>query len=124
MENIAFEDHLAKACEYGEAGFYFEEGGCIAMALELHCALISLGRSAAVAVDRDACHVYVVCDGMLLDHQGWNAMRDVEIVDESELVRIAKDWHVYRRLPHDRNWAREIVGSAVEMASNVELHPV
>jgi hypothetical protein len=51
-------------------------------------------------------------------------MRDVEIVDEAELVRIAKDWHVYRRLAHDRNWAREIVGNAVEMASNVELHPV
>jgi hypothetical protein len=124
MQNIAFEDHLAKACEYGAAGFYFEEGGCIAMAIEIHAALLTHERGAAMAIDREACHVYVVCDGMLLDHQGWNAMRDVEIVDEAALVRIAKDWHVYRRLAHDRNWAREIVGNAVEMASNVELHPV
>ncbi len=117
---MAFEDHLSKACEYGEAGFHFEEGGCIAMALEIHAALVAQQRDAALVVDRSACHVLVRCEGMLLDHQGWSVMRDVDIVDEASLIELAKEWHVYRRLSSDRTWAREIIGTAIEMEASIE----
>lgn len=117
---MAFEDHLSKACEYGEAGFHFEEGGCIAMALEIRAALVAQQREAALAVDRAACHVLVRCEGMLLDHQGWSVMRDVDIVDEASLIELAKEWHVYRRLSSDRSWAREIIGAAIEMEASIE----
>lgn len=83
-----------------------------------------MGARQQWGVDRETCHVYVICDGMLLDHQGWNAKRDVETVDEAELAKIAKDWHVYWRLGHDRNWAREIVGIAIEMTSDIEVSPI
>jgi hypothetical protein len=117
---MAFEDHLSKACEYGEAGFHFEEGGCIAMALEIHAALVSQGRDAALAVDRVASHVFVLCEGMLLDHQGWNTMRAVDIVDEAALDRLAMDWQVHEQLGSDREWARGIIENACGMAAEIE----
>jgi hypothetical protein len=117
---MAFEDHLSKACEYGEAGFHFEEGGCIAMALEIRAALIAQQRESALAVDRSACHVFVLCEGMLLDHQGWNPMRVVDVIDETALVELAMVWDVHCRLPSDRAWAREIVEAAIEMTADLE----
>jgi hypothetical protein len=57
---------------------------------------------------------------MLLDHQGWNAMRNVETVSEDELIALAKKWHVFRLLPVDRRWAREIIDNAVAMAASSE----
>ncbi|MNU30350.1 hypothetical protein D3C71_188350 [compost metagenome] len=117
---MAFENHLSTACEYGEAGFHFEEGGCIAMALEIREALIGQKRDAVLAVDRSACHVFVLCEGMLLDHRGWNPMREVDIVDETVLLRLAVDWDVHSRLSSDRAWAIEIVEAAIEMAADIE----
>lgn len=117
---LAFENHLSTACEYGEAGFHFEEGGCIAMALEIRAALIAQQHEAVLAVDRSACHVFVLCEGMLLDHHGWNPMREVDIVDEAALIELAVEWNIQDCLASDRIWAREIVTAAMEMAADTE----
>jgi hypothetical protein len=50
-------------------------------------------------------------------------MRPVEIVSEADVIKIAKEWYVYSRLAGDRNWAREIIGAAMEL-SKQSGHPV
>lgn len=116
-----FEDYLSEACDKAEVGFYFEEGGCIAMALEIKAALEDDGHMAEIAVDHKACHVYAVADGMMFDHQGSRRLSEIDFIGQEELMVLAKAWAVYDALDPDRIVAREIIQNAKEIAAEATM---
>lgn len=63
--DLTFAPYLREACDQGEMGFYFEEGGCWGMALALNDAI-----GGELILRDDFVHVYVRVNGTLFDWQG------------------------------------------------------
>jgi len=82
---------MIEAATCAEAGFYFEEGGCWAMALALQDCFCALGVDAQLALQTNgACHAMVCVGKKLFDHQG-EILNPVsyKIVSENELFNAA-----------------------------------
>jgi len=105
-----FLDHMNQAAENVCAGFYFEEGGCWGMALELQAAL---GGELLVRTG-DFVHAYVRVDGALLDWQGVAKPRDglVPMTTEAFIAYAEKNGADAHALESDRAWARECIATA------------
>lgn len=59
------------AIEAAEIGFYFEEGGCWAMAAALHTVFSERGNQVEMRYQaKDFVHAWAVVDGIAIDHQG------------------------------------------------------
>lgn len=117
MDNIldVIDTHLAQACDNLEAGFYFEEGGCFGMALELHSALCAAGIDAHLAVYETLSHALVVVGDDRYDYQGLmlNTAAPVKKVDPEQFLVAA---HAAGHTPEDLFAAQEYARNALKVA--------
>ena len=80
--DLTFAPYLREACDQGEMGFYFEEGGCWGMALALNDAI-----GGELILRDDFVHVYVRVNGKLFDWQGEAApVANGQVITREELL--------------------------------------
>jgi hypothetical protein len=111
-----FLDHMIDACSAAQAGFYFEEGGCIGMAIALHDALREDGRSPRFVSMKRTAHVAVAVDGAAYDHQGeCSNPQAFDTITREELLTLGNEWS--SDIESDTAWAREVISVAREFVS-------
>ena len=112
------DQHLSRAVELAEAGFYFSEGGCIGMALALYEVFSKAGYKPRFAQVVKANHVGVVIEGRFFDDQGFGYSTAFAPISGVELARLARVWGRDRDgVLADKAWAREIIDTALELAA-------
>ena len=80
--DLTFTSYLREACDEGEMGFYFEEGGCWGMALALNDAI-----GGELILRDDFVHVYVRVNGKLFNWQGEAApVANGQVITREELL--------------------------------------
>jgi len=111
-----FLDHMIDACSAAQAGFYFEEGGCIGMAIAIHDALQAEGCIPTFVSMTQTAHVAVMVDDIVYDHQG--ACRNphtVKPITLEQLHALGSEWN--SDIEADAAWAREIISLARDFAA-------
>ena len=114
---MSYLDCLSEACGLSQVGFHFEEGGCFAMAVAIHDALLEDGHEPRLAFDRSAAHAFAEADLDLYDHQGRRHTRaGIEYVTRDGMRDLAlSSGHSEEDFEIDLRDAMEIVGSAREL---------
>lgn len=112
---IALNRWLSTACEYAKAGFYFEEGGCLGMALALNDVFRRAGFKTKISKQCEADHVGVAVEGRFFDYQGFHTTCFTPMT-RMDLNRISVEWgNTPDDVASDRLWASEIISTALEL---------
>jgi ankyrin repeat protein len=113
------EEHLQRACELVEAGFFFEEGGCYGMALELHRLFCAAGIDAQLAVYENHSHALVVVGQNRYDYQGraCNTAIPITALQPAEFLVVARlAGHSDEDLFSAQTYARSAIDVALELS--------
>jgi hypothetical protein len=114
----AIDRWLPQAIEYAEAGFYYEEGGCVGMALALFDVFKEAGLKPRLARTVGFAHVGVVVGGRFFDSQGAaiSSMR-WEPLTRAQFQKVADEWaQDDNTVAADKSAAADIIVTAVELA--------
>lgn len=112
---LAFVENLLSACSAAKAGWYFEEGGCFAMAMALYEKLASHGAKIVVVYDGDQpTHAMVTIQDRFIDYTGWTTAwegKKVAVTPE-QLIEIADEAGCGDDFDVDKETAAEIIHNA------------
>lgn len=114
-------DFMCDAAQQLEAGYYFEEGGCIAMAMALQKALHRDGCATQLSRKPSVNHLFVRGAHWTADHQGWgmldqDAASRLITLSHSECRGLAHQWGITDSLEGDVEWAASIIECARGLA--------
>ena len=114
----SLKEHLQSACDLVEAGFYFEEGGCFGMALELHDVLSRAGLSPRLFVNDSFVHATVEVDEQQMDYRGFcSSAAGARSVTCKELMDFAfSHGHDTASIASDRAFAAQAISQALNLA--------
>ena len=114
---VALDQHLPQATAWVEAGFYFEEGGCIGMALALQDTLRRYGVTAPLALFPGSFkHAGVLVGKRFLDASGLG-LQDVAAapVTRHRLLEVAEEWgNTAEGVLSDQEYAQRAIDVALE----------
>ena len=113
---VALDQHLPQATARVEAGFYFEEGGCIGMALALQDTLRRYGVTAPLALFPGFKHAGVLVGKRFLDASGLG-LQDVAAapVTRHRLLEVAEEWgNTAEGVLSDQEYAQQAIDIALE----------
>lgn len=118
----AVTNYLWKTCEFVEAGFYFESGGCFGMALALHELFTKAGLAPQFAFSMAAGHAVVELDGKYYDYRGeTSAMPGMRIVSKEQLLSTAYAFshsaQAEQDLHRDKGYAETAINAALELVA-------
>ena len=110
-----FSTALWEACENAEAGFFFEEGGCWAMAQALFEAFQARGMSVQMRYcPYDFVHAWVQFGNLMVDYRGISSAPEVSAaVSLQEMLKVAAKYGCADSYESDLDWARKIVQTAL-----------
>lgn len=120
--SFPFADHMSDACEFGEAGFHFEEGGCWGMALALYDFFMKIGETPQLVVQPNLTHAMVEVSGILYDHRGVSYSElPIEKITRDQLFEYAAraGW-THEEIHIDEAWASDIIQAAVSLLEHYE----
>ena len=114
---VALDQHLPQATARVEAGFHFEEGGCIGMALALQDTLRRYGVEAPLALfPGDFKHAGVFVGKRFLDASGLGLQEVTPtLISPQRLFDVAREWgHTHEDVLSDKEWAQQAIDIALE----------
>ncbi len=118
-----FLNYMIEACSRAEVGFFFEEGGCVGMAIALHETLCVQGFKPTYVLFKKTDHVAVRIGEQVFDHQGPHAdsCNTVDITGP-EILALGHAWH--SDVFADKALALDIIEVAQDLAHSQAFNPL